>query len=215
MTRPTESISSAPPVRDVLWTIPNAICVARILASPVLILLAQRDERIGLLVAFVALTASDWLDGKLATLLDQRSKLGPRLDTVGDLAMYACLCVGVVILDRTRLVSETPWLAAALASYLIAGLAGLAKFRRWPSYHTGLAKVSWFLILVGAAIFVLAPTEWLGLEGDPASYWPLRLALAVVTLGNLQSLAITRVLPRWASDVRTVADARAIRDRDH
>lgn len=201
-----------PAPSDALWTIPNAICVARILVSPVLVLMALREERVLLLVAYLALTFSDWLDGKLAILLDQRSSIGPRLDTVADLVMYASLGVGVLMLDGSRLLTEWPWWTAALGSYVLAGIAGLAKFGWWPSYHTGFAKVSWFLILVGASVFLLAPTETLGLAGNSAALWPLRLALAVVTLGNLQSLAITRTLPRRVSDVRTVAEARRIRD---
>lgn len=205
--------TSGPVRQDALWTLPNAICVARVLASPLLVVLALREQRIGLLVAYLALTFSDWLDGKLAILLDQRSSIGPRLDTIADLVMYACLGIGVLILDGPRLVGEWPWWTAALATYLAAGLAGLAKFGRWPSYHTGLAKVSWFLVLVGASIFLLAPVETIGLAGDSAGLWPLRLAFAVVLLGNLQSLAITRILPHRESDVRTLADARRIRDR--
>lgn len=210
----SDSSATRPGPSDALWTLPNAICAARIALSPLLVILALRDQRLALLIAYIALTASDWLDGKLAILLDQRSRIGPRLDTIADLVMYASLGVAVLILDGDRLVPEWPWWTTALLTYLIAGAASLAKFRRWPTYHTGLAKVSWFLVLIGASLFVLAPSDWLRLGSEAAGIWPLRLALVTVTLGNLQSLAITRVLPHWASDVRTVADARRIRDTD-
>ena len=209
----SQNSSEATGRRGVRWTIPNAICVARILGSPLLVLLAVRGERIGLLMTFLALTLSDWLDGKLAVWLDQRSAIGPRLDSLADLSMYTSLSIGLFALDGGRLLSEWPWWTTALATYLLAGAAGLRKFRRWPSHHTGLAKVSWFLVLAGTSIFLLAPTDWLDIATDPGGSWPLRLALCVVTLGNFQSLAITSILPHWAEDVRTLADARRLRDQ--
>ena len=76
---------------------------------------------------------------------------------------------------------------------MISTVAGLCKYRRWPSYHTRAAKTSWFLILVGAVCLL---GEW--------TLWPLRVALAAVTLTNLEALLITIVLPTWRADVGSI-----------
>ena len=181
-------------------TIPNALSLFRILAAPVLVGLAAADRRFAVMALFMVMSVSDWLDGKLAVLLDQRSDVGPRFDSIADLSMYGALIVSLILLDGERLVPERPWLAAPFALYLVAGGLSLAKFGRWPHHHTRMAKISWGLMLVGAIVFL---GEW--------SPWPLRLALVGAALASVQSIRITRTLPKWRADVPSPAAARAIR----
>ena len=191
--------------RRILWhqraTIPNALSVFRVVAAPFLVGLALADRRMDVVVLFVAMTMSDWIDGKLAVLLNQRSDIGPRLDSVADLAMYGSLLVAAIILDGPKLVAEWPWLAAPAVAYVAAGAVSLTKFRRWPHHHTRMAKISWGLMLIGAVTY-------LGWEVR----WPLRAALTGAALASAQSLLITWVLPAWREDVSSVAAARRIRD---
>ncbi len=181
-------------------TIPNVICVCRILAAPVLVALAASDRRAAVVALFLAMTASDWIDGKLAILLDQRSQIGPRLDSLADSAMYGALFLAAVLLDPERLRAEWPWIAAPIAVYLIAGAVSLRKFGRWPNHHTRTAKMSWGVMLVGGVLFL---GGW--------SLWPLRVALVGATLASVQSMMITRLLPEYRSDVPSVAAARMVR----
>lgn len=137
---------------------------------------------------------TDWLDGKLATLLDQRSVLGARLDSWADAALYTALLFGALWLHgRTTLASELLWIIPAVATYAISTATGFWKYRRWPSYHTRAAKTSWFLILVGAVCLF---GGW--------SLWPLRIALFATTLTNLEALLITILSPTWRADVGSV-----------
>lgn len=186
--------------RDQL-TIPNALSVFRLTAAPFLVVLALADRRTEVVALFLAMTISDWIDGKIAILLDQRSAIGPRLDSVADLLMYSSLLAASVILDGPRLLDEWPWLAAPMAAYLAAGAASLAKFGRWPHHHTRLAKISWGLMLIGAVAFLAMGVRW-----------PLRVALLGAALASVQSAFITRVLPQWQEDVPSVMAARRIRD---
>lgn len=189
--------------RSNTWvTLPNIICVLRMLASPVLVVLAARDERLALVSLFMALTLSDWVDGKLAILLDQRSRLGPYLDSFADLAMYASLLTAMVWIDGDRLLGELPWILVGAASWAAMVAFSFAKFRRWPSVHTRSAKFTWGLAAIGVVTFL---GGW--------AVWPLRLAFASGTLANLHALAILRVLPFWQADVPTLKAARAVRDR--
>ena len=148
------------------FTIPNALSLARILAVPVLVALAASDQRYAVVFVFLAMTVTDWLDGRLAILLDQRSDIGPRLDSVADMLMYSALLVSALLLDADRLASEWPWIVVPIATYLAAGSLSLAKFGRWPHHPTAMAKVSWGLMLVGGIAFLI---EW--------SQWPLRRTL--------------------------------------
>jgi len=187
-------------VRRQRVTIPNAICLARILVAPGLVVLAASDRRSEVVVLFLVMTASDWIDGKLAIVLDQRSEIGPWLDSVADAVMYVALLVAAILLEGDRLRAQWLWVVVPVALYLVAGALSMAKFGRWPNHHTRMAKISWGLMLLGAVAFLGA---W--------SLWPLRAALVGASLASVQSMMITRILPEWRPDVPSVSAARVIR----
>lgn len=181
---------------DRLVTIPNIICVLRLLGSVVLVVLAATGNSTAFVWLFVALAMSDWVDGKLARLLNQRSVWGPRLDSWADAGLYLALLIGSIMLHGDTLRSELTWILPALGSYALSTGAGFWKYRRWPSYHTRAAKTSWFLILVGAVCMLGQWGQW--------ELWPLRIALVAITLTNLEALLITILSPHWRADIETV-----------
>jgi len=179
-----------------LLTIPNLLCLVRLLGSFFLIPIALQGRNEMFLWVFLFLAATDWLDGKLAILLNQRSVFGARLDSWADAALYAALIFGVVVIYNDVLRAELSWVLLALGSYLASTLAGFWKYQRWPSYHTRAAKTSWLLTAVAViALF----TDW--------SIWPLRIAALAVTLTNLEALAITAISPQWRADVTSIYHA--------
>lgn len=182
-----------------LTTIPNLLCLIRLFGSPGLIVLAWLDQPTAFALAFLFLVMTDWVDGKLAIWLNQRSVWGARLDSWADAALYCALLIGGLWLRWRELVSESGWIVPAVGSYAVSTAAGYWKFGRWPSYHTRAAKTSWLLITIGA---VAALADW--------SPWPLRIALAAVTLTNLEAIWITSVLPRWHADVSSIFRAREL-----
>jgi CDP-diacylglycerol--glycerol-3-phosphate 3-phosphatidyltransferase len=182
------------------WTLPNLLCWIRLLVSPLLILLAWTDQANAMLLVFVGLSLTDGLDGKLARRLHQRSEFGARLDSVADATMYVCLAAGLAFLRHEVLLDAAWWIAAALLSYLAAAVAAFVKFGRLASYHTRSAKTAWFLVAV-ATISLLA--------GGP--HWPLRLAMAGVTLANVESLLLTRRLTEPLTDIKSVLALRGQR----
>lgn len=183
-------------------TLPNVLAALRLLASPGLIYLGAAGRNGGLLALFLALTASDWLDGKLAVWLDQRTTLGARLDSAGDAVMYGSLLLGLALLPGWPILGEWPWIAPACLTYLLSMTAGLLRFGRLPSYHTRQAKVSWFMALVATVAILLE--GWL---------WPLRLTALAVTSTNLEAVLITRTLERPREDVSSLLEARRRMER--
>jgi CDP-diacylglycerol--glycerol-3-phosphate 3-phosphatidyltransferase len=173
--------------------IPNVLCAIRLAGCPVLLYLAAIDAVTPFLYLFFFLVVTDWIDGKIARLLDQRSAFGARLDSIADAAVYGCLFLAAIRLRPDALQQEWVWIVVALVTYLVAGAAAVIKFRRWPAYHTRAAKVCWFLNAVAAFC----------LFADVA-VWPLRIAMACVTLANLESIAITLTIDEWRTDVRSI-----------
>jgi cardiolipin synthase len=186
----TTSDESIPLARNRWLTVPNVLCVIRLVGSPGLVLVALAGHPRYFLLSYLFLALTDWLDGRLAIWLKQQSSLGSILDSLADVAMYAALLFGAVWLKGPVLLSEIWWIGVALAVYAATVAAGFLKFHRLPSYHTLIAKFSAFLVL---AATICLFTGW--------SIWPLRIASAVITLGNLEGIAITCILPVWKANV--------------
>ena len=65
-------------------TVPNIITAIRIVLAPVFIIYLINDQFLSALVVFLLCAISDGLDGMLARLLKQKSKLGLYLDPLAD-----------------------------------------------------------------------------------------------------------------------------------
>ena len=183
-------------VSNRLLTIPNLLCVVRLIGAFILIPIAWQGQNEIFLWCFIFLAMTDWVDGKLAIVLNQRTVIGARLDSWADAALYAALLIGAVTLYGDILRGELIWISAALGTYLISTAMGFWKYGRWPSYHTRAAKTSWFLIFVAViALF----SDW--------ALWPLRIAAAGITITNLEAMMITVISPTWSADVTSVYHA--------
>ncbi|GLW06552.1 CDP-diacylglycerol--glycerol-3-phosphate 3-phosphatidyltransferase [Microtetraspora sp. NBRC 13810] len=70
---------------DRIWTIPNALSLARLLGVPVFLWLVLGPRADGWAIGLLMLAGfSDWLDGKLARAWNQTSRLGRMLDPLAD-----------------------------------------------------------------------------------------------------------------------------------
>lgn len=72
------------PVPSDAWTVPNLLSYLRLLAVPVFVSLHLGGRPGWALLVFLAAALTDSLDGFLARLLDQRTKLGAFLDPLAD-----------------------------------------------------------------------------------------------------------------------------------
>jgi len=176
--------------------LPNFFSGLRFLGSFVLAGLALAGGGAGLtpLLAFLILT--DWVDGKLAIYLHQRTVFGARLDSLADVTFYAAVLVVLLWLESSVIVAELAWIVPAIASYVVSCTIGLVKFRRIPTYHTRAAKTSWLFATV--AVFAVLG-GW--------SVWPLRIATVAVMLTNLEAIAISLVLRENRVDVASLYHA--------
>jgi cardiolipin synthase len=181
------------PYRNRIVTIPNIICALRLAGALILFGLALTENAKWFAGLFTVLSLSDWIDGKLARWLNQRSDFGARFDSFADSVLYAALFFGLFVLRWDILKSEATWWIVAFLSYLLTTLYGLWKYGKIPSYHTYGAKTSQWLILAGAIALLL-----------DYSIWPFRIAMIGVTLTNLEATALTWYLKEWRADILTI-----------
>jgi CDP-diacylglycerol--glycerol-3-phosphate 3-phosphatidyltransferase len=164
--------------------IPNLLSLLRLVAAPVLLLLAAGGRPTVYLVLLAAALLSDAVDGFLARRLGQTSELGARLDSLGDFAIYMTVPLGAWWLWPELIRREAPFAAAVVASYALPVLFGFLKYRRLTSYHTWGAKLSGVLLTAGALHHFAC-----------GQAWPFRLSVAVQVLAELEEIAITDVHP--------------------
>jgi cardiolipin synthase len=109
-----------------VWTVPNAISLARLAGVPVFLwLLLGEDRPVAAGILFAVLGATDWVDGYIARHFDQGSEVGKILDPVSDRVMLIAgaiglllsgdvpLWVGVLVLAREAALSVVTLILAA------------------------------------------------------------------------------------------------------
>ena len=84
------------PYASVVWTLPNAVSMLRLLGVPLFLWLVLGPEADLLALLVLMLSGfTDWLDGYLARRLNQTSKLGEILDPVADRLYILAVVIGL------------------------------------------------------------------------------------------------------------------------
>jgi cardiolipin synthase len=136
------------------FTLANALTTLRLLLAPVVMLLYVRGDLLGALGVFAVAALTDVLDGLVARLLDEHSRLGEILDPLADKLLAFCILVALVTAGRLP-----AWLAALVIGRDLA-LVGAATALQWmgrpvPIQPTRAGKYA-TATLVGLVLLVLA-----------------------------------------------------------
>ncbi len=189
-----------PSDREHILNVPNTLCAIRLLGSFVLFYLVLSRNEPSFLYLFVFLVFTDWIDGKLAILLDQRTEFGAHLDSAADAALYTAMLFGIGWMKWDFVMANWPWLLLVTASYWLTSLAGLIKFRQIPSYHTYGAKVSAHLVFIAAVCLFAGWADW-----------TFYVAVLAVTITNIEATLMTLILSQPKVDVRSLVHAVTVR----
>lgn len=189
-----------------MLTVPNLLSFLRLLLVPVfLVLLAQGEDAWALIVlAFSSLT--DFLDGYLARLLGQVSRLGQLLDPAADRLYIFAALIGLAWRDLV------PWwivLVVVGRDVVLLGLGViLANFGFGPLPVHQLGKVATFclfyalpMVMLGEAFPTLAwwsqPVGWAFAIWGAFLYWWAGIIYAIETV---RVIGLPRVTPPAQSD---------------
>ncbi len=141
-----------------MLTVPNALSLLRLAGVPLFLYLLLGPRADGWAVLVLAVGGfTDWLDGKLARLLDQHSRLGALLDPAVDRLYILAALVALAIRD------VVPWWAvAALVArdVVLAGCVLVLRHRGWGPFEvTYLGKAATFLLLYAFPLLLLGQGE--------------------------------------------------------
>jgi cardiolipin synthase (CMP-forming) len=182
-------------------TVPNVLSFVRLAGVPVflwLLLVAKADY--GAFAVLAAGGATDWLDGKLARLWHQRSRLGQVLDPLADRLYILSTLIGLairgivpwwlVVLLATRdvVLAVTIWPAlrrrgfASLPVHLMGKAATFALLYAFPLVLLGNGEqpwqvvarvVGWACVIWGAALYWWSGLLYLGQGAEVIRRYPL------------------------------------------
>jgi cardiolipin synthase len=170
------------------WTIPNAVGYLRLAAPPVFLVLAFNTEdgtSLASAMVFWAIAAGDYLDGILARITGQYSRMGALLDPLVD---RLTILAGAVVCWNFELLPR--WALALLALRELAMLF-LAQYGlrhgvdievNWPG------RISVFPIMGGIFLALLAP----GWVASALLIWGLGMAIVATVLYAQAGLRATR-----------------------
>ncbi len=116
-------------IRRNVLTIPNALSLARLFGVPLLFFLVHLEQIAWFIGWYLFLGFTDFLDGKLARLWNQTSRLGSHLDSLGDVAYYLATAWFFLQLFPGYLKPNIVWIV------VLALVAGAAVGMSW--YRTG------------------------------------------------------------------------------
>jgi cardiolipin synthase (CMP-forming) len=153
-------------VGDRIVTWPNALSAARLVGVPVFLWLVigpRTSETDGIAVGILAAAGlSDWLDGKLARMLNQTSRLGQLLDPAADRLYIAATVIGLAVRGIIPW-----WLLGVLAARELCVALALLRLRQRTPY--GALQVSFAGKAATLCLMYAFPLLFLGAHGGIAA----------------------------------------------
>lgn len=131
---------------DRIYTVPNILSAFRLAAAPVAIGLALAGYRSAFATIICVSLLTDVLDGLLARLLDQRTRIGARLDSIADDATFGAALVGIFLFQYETIGSSIWWLYAFLFMFAMSTIVPIVRFGRTPSFHLYSFKINGYIL---------------------------------------------------------------------
>jgi len=175
----------------ILRKVPNAISIARLCATPVLLATVVMDRVEVFKWLLLACLLSDILDGLIARTFHLTSKLGATLDSTADMLTMCVGLIGVWVFQRPFVSGHYPEILLVMVFYSVEVIASLARYGKLSSFHTLLDRIAAYM----AGIFVMSLFLW-GYYG-----WLFHLTVIVYIVGLSEEMALIYLLPEWRSDV--------------
>lgn len=141
-----------------IWTLPNALTLIRLLAAPGLALLflfvARPWANWAAVVLFVGASLTDYADGWLARRLNRETRMGAMLDPIADKAM-----VVIALMALAALYGLSPWIllpatAIVFREVFVSGLREYLGNAAGTLKVTRLAKWKTFVQMVAIAVLL-------------------------------------------------------------
>lgn len=179
-------------LKERFWNIPNTLSLYRVIIFPFILWLVLTGRQ-DLFAIFIAISLfTDFLDGALARLLRQQTKIGARLDSWADTGTFICAFLAIWLFKWDE-ISPHAWMwwlffAVWILSYLVV----LVKFKGLIGLHTYLFKISGYLqggFLLCLFLFGFYP-------------WMFYVALGMGTIACIEEIIIILLIEKPMTNVK-------------
>lgn len=191
------------PAKNQIVNAPNLVSLLRILVAPVLFYFALNQQPLWFIAAVLFAEFTDVLDGFLARTLKQITPLGSHLDSWGDFVIYSTMAICAWILWPDILQREIVYFSIIVLSFTLPALIGFIKFHTFTSYHTWSVKLAVVLVVIS---YILLFTGLLD--------WPFRVAAFFCLYAAIEEIAITLLIRKEHTDVRSIFQAMQYRQHN-
>src|SRR5512137_498784 len=174
--------------------VPNALSLVRIVCAPVLVLMSVAGEQAIYTWVLVPALLTDAADGWIARSFGLQSRLGARLDSLGDSLIWCAGLAGLLAFQRDVLAANRWLIGAVVAAWMLENVLAWLRYRRLSSFHTVLSKIAGVLLSVYIGVLFL-----FGHWG-----WLLWVATATSLLASAEEIWLLALLPQWRTDVKGV-----------
>jgi cardiolipin synthase len=134
------------------FNLPNILSSLRVILLPILYVFALIGMRLEFLVAYIIIGSTDALDGFLARLLNQVTKLGKFLDTVADILFYFSTLFFITYFYPDRIIPNTWLIIVFMIIYLGAFIISIVKTGKPMQIHTTHLRINatfvYFLVIL-------------------------------------------------------------------
>ncbi len=174
--------------------LPNIISCSRIVFSIMLLLAA--DKPVLFMVLYCVCGISDIADGYLARAYNAETKLGSKLDSLGDLVFYTVwVYIFFHYINSENLEVTISGMAGVALIRAVNLLLTKAKFGQWSMVHTIGNKLAGFILFVSMPLYVL-------LGNTPL--WSLVAVGFISAVSALEETAVLLVHSIYDADRRSV-----------
>jgi CDP-diacylglycerol--glycerol-3-phosphate 3-phosphatidyltransferase len=174
------------------YNVPNLLSLFRIAAAPFLLLAAWLKTEPLFFLIFGLMLLSDALDGYLARKWHLTSRLGAKLDSIGDIVTYLSTPPAIWWLWPEIIKEEAIYIASVIVLYISPAFFSFAKFGELASYHTWIAKASAVLMSAGVVVLIVFK--------DPTLF---HVAVAFLVVEAAENIAITLLLSEPGYNIRS------------
>ena len=174
-------------------TIPNLLSLSRIVMAPFLLVSSYYGSENLFFLFFSLMLISDVLDGYIARKLHQCTKIGSRLDSIGDYITYITVPFTTWWLWPEIIHEERDYIVFALLLFLIPGIVARLKFGEMVAYHTWLTKVTAVVMSIGIIVILFTKINII-----------FHLGVYVLLIEAVESMFITYRLAKPQSNVKSL-----------
>jgi phosphatidylglycerophosphate synthase len=180
--------------KEKVFNIPNTLSILRLLSVPVLFYLAYQGQEKTFFYLFIISMITDALDGFIARQFNMQTKIGAKLDSLADFAMYLVAIYGLIQLKWELFESYKYSFYLLMFYYIFIDLFSLYKFKEVSSLHLISSKING--ILQGLFFFLLFTYGFI-----PGLYW---LIFILATFSFLENIYYLIKLNQMRSDLKGV-----------